>query len=311
MAISEAMNGLFVDGLYLRLRSRVHGTYLHAERDGVGLSLLPRGAVGYPAEAAVWRVHRFLRDGVNYVLIHGAAYGRYLALSDEPATPGCVGMRAVQRGFDDPVLDAVMWKPAAVPDAPAGHVLMRHLLNGTLRANGRFRVWNNGVSIDMYFGNRSTMRQWMVEVVPPRPQGYVPVLPAPSETPRRHTFLFWRPRAPGVARRRIIRYLLPQQPLNFGPGHKVPSFAFYSPSVYNLRTQMGIRVHDGEIGVTIMCVQAGLYGRLTPLITDLPHIDEPLHIVVYLAGTPGENFAVFLVVPAQAIVYPNVDAEGP
>nr|CAB3468214.1 unnamed protein product [Digitaria exilis] len=172
MPLPAAMDGLFADGVYLRLRSRARGTYLHAEKDGVGLSLLPRGGDdGAPAEAGVWRVHRVQRDGDNYVLLHGAAYGRYLALSDEAAPHGCVGKRAVQRGYDDPELDAVMWKPSAVPDAPAGHVLMRHLLNGTLRANGRFRVWNNGVSIDMYFGNRSTMRQWIVEVVPPRPQG--------------------------------------------------------------------------------------------------------------------------------------------
>ncbi|KAF8648298.1 hypothetical protein HU200_064877 [Digitaria exilis] len=255
MPLPAAMDGLFADGVYLRLRSRARGTYLHAEKDGVGLSLLPRGGDdGAPAEAGVWRVHRVQRDGDNYVLLHGAAYGRYLALSDEAAPHGCVGKRAVQRGYDDPELDAVMWKPSAVSDAPAGHVLMRHLLNGTLRANGRFRVWNNGVSIDMYFGNRSTMRQWIVEVVPPRPQGYVPVLPAPSETLQHHTFLFWWPGAPEGARRRTIRYLHADQPLDFGPASNVPSFSYCSRSVYDLRNQLGIRVNHGHILGTIMCV---------------------------------------------------------
>jgi hypothetical protein len=73
----------------------------------------------------------------------------------------------------------------------------------------------------------------------------------------------------------------------------LPGFHFYGNSVLNLRTQVGIRVNEGEIFGTRMCVQAGLYGRLTPLVTDLHHSEEPMNIVVYTAGTPGENFAVF------------------
>ena len=127
-------------------------------------------------------MHRVLRDGIHYVLLHGAAYGLYLALSTDEAAPppqGCVGSRVVQRGFDHPGLDAVMWRPVPVADG-GGYVLLRHVYNGNLRANGRFRFWNNsGVSLDYYFGTRSTMRHWRVELVPPRPQG-APDLPHPS-----------------------------------------------------------------------------------------------------------------------------------
>ena len=43
---------LFPDGIHVRLRSRVHGTYLHADEDGVGVSLRPRGGGGEVPSAA-------------------------------------------------------------------------------------------------------------------------------------------------------------------------------------------------------------------------------------------------------------------
>jgi len=171
----------FPDGTHVRLRSRVRrASYLHADEDGVGVSLRPLGRE--PTLNAVWRVHRVLRDGIDYVLLHGAAYGRYLALSpgeEEPAGPDR-GVPAIQRGYDARDLDAVMWRPVAVAGANSGgYVRMRHVYNGNLRANGRFRPWNTRVTVDQYFGTRSTMRHWSVEVVPPR-QGPPPALPLPT-----------------------------------------------------------------------------------------------------------------------------------
>lgn len=43
----------FHDRDHVRLRSRVHGTYLHADEDGRGVSLQPTGA----SLTAVWTVH--------------------------------------------------------------------------------------------------------------------------------------------------------------------------------------------------------------------------------------------------------------
>jgi len=166
----------FPDGAHVRLRSRVHGGYLHADEDGAGISL--RWLRRRSANAA-WRVQRILHDGTNCVLLHSAAYGRYLAASPDPAPPGHRGHRVVQGDYgEEEGVDPVLWKP--VGSGHAGYVLLRHVYNGNLRANGRFCFWNNsGVSLDYYFGTRSTMRHWRVEVVPPRPQG-APDLPHPT-----------------------------------------------------------------------------------------------------------------------------------
>ncbi|CAN6356072.1 unnamed protein product [Urochloa humidicola] len=64
----------FPEGAHVRLRSRVHGEYLHADEDGVWVSLRRRRSV-----CAAWRVERVLLDGATCVLLHSAAYGRYLA----------------------------------------------------------------------------------------------------------------------------------------------------------------------------------------------------------------------------------------
>jgi hypothetical protein len=170
----------FPDGIHVRLRSRVRrASYLHADEDGVGVSLLPLGR--QPTLNAVWRVHRVLRDGIDYVLLHGAAYGRYLALSpDEEEPAGHRGVPAIQRGYDSRDLDAVMWRPVAVAGSnSSGYLRMRHVYNGNLRANGRFRPWITCVTVDQYFGTTSTMRHWSVEVVPHR-QGPPPALPLPT-----------------------------------------------------------------------------------------------------------------------------------
>ncbi|CAL5037133.1 unnamed protein product [Urochloa decumbens] len=296
---------VFNEGTHVRLRSRVHGTYLHADDDGVGLTLRPRNYD--PPLAAVWRVHRIQRDGIEYALFCGAAYGRYLALSPaEHAPPGCRGRRAVQRPYDDPELDAVMWRPATASGGFGGgadYVLLRHVHNGTLRANGRFRIWNNHVSIDHYFGTRSTMRHWRVEVVPPR-QGPPPYpIPVPDLGRRSRLLSHFRRfqrrkrKEPEADRRRKIRCLYSDQPLNFAPAN-VPSFYFYGRSVYNLRFQVGIRANPEDVLGTRMCVQAGSYGRLTPLVTDLPHSEEPMNIVVYTAAAAE----------AAGLVYPDADA---
>ncbi|ONM15125.1 hypothetical protein ZEAMMB73_Zm00001d002701 [Zea mays] len=58
------------DGTHRRLRSRTRRTYLHTDKDGVGVSLRPLGRE--PALNAVWRVH---------MALHGAAYSWYLARS--------------------------------------------------------------------------------------------------------------------------------------------------------------------------------------------------------------------------------------
>ncbi|CAD6337607.1 unnamed protein product [Miscanthus lutarioriparius] len=99
----------FPDGMHLRLRNRKHGTYLHADEDGVYVSLsLHRASLN-----TAWQVHRVLRDGGNeYVLLHSAAYGRYLALSPDQVSLVYVGHHAVQGVYESPEQDDVLWRPS-------------------------------------------------------------------------------------------------------------------------------------------------------------------------------------------------------
>jgi hypothetical protein len=146
----------FPDGAHVRLRSLVRRKYLHADEDGTGVFLSPVRASQY----AAWRVHRVVRNDVPFVLLHCAAFGRYLAATDEPAPPGHRGQLVVQGMYDHPDENDVVW---TVDEAEGGYgVLLHHVSGRLLRANGRRRTWNNGVSVD-HPGNRSTMMHWVVE----------------------------------------------------------------------------------------------------------------------------------------------------
>nr|CAB3469787.1 unnamed protein product [Digitaria exilis] len=137
---------LFPDQAYVRLRSRVRGGYLHADEDGVHL---------VPGE-----------EGVTYLLLHSAAYGRYLACTTAEAPRGHRGNAADLRLYTTPEQQDVLW--VAVRNGE--HVRLRHVSNGLLRANGRYRRWLNGVSVEHDANTQSTMTHWMVKVIPPREQ---------------------------------------------------------------------------------------------------------------------------------------------
>jgi hypothetical protein len=53
--------------------------------------------------------------------------------------------------------------------------------------------------------------------------------------------------------------------------------------VYRLRAEP-----FASIGMTL-CARAGLCGRLTPLVTDLPRSEEPMDVVILTTGSPGDN----------------------
>jgi len=69
------------------------------------------------------------------------------------------------------------------------------------------------------------------------------------------------------------------------------TFDFCGQSVYRLRGEVSIQLAEpfASIGMTL-CVWAGLCGRLTPLVTDLPRCEEPMDIVVLATNSYGENF---------------------
>ncbi|TKW20082.1 hypothetical protein SEVIR_4G061700v4 [Setaria viridis] len=186
----------FPEGAHVRLRSRVHGGYLHAGEDGVGVSLSwgRRSSMN-----AAWQVHRMTIDGTTYVLLHSAAYGRYLAASPHPAPPGHRGHSVVQGDYGEQGVNPILWKP--VGSGHAGYVLLRHVSYRFLPANGRYRLWLSGAPVDD-FDNQSTMMDWKVEAIPPRPAP--PVLPPPTPIKRGGCCsLFLLHQEPGVLEKTI------------------------------------------------------------------------------------------------------------
>uniref|UniRef100_M8BUL6 Uncharacterized protein n=1 Tax=Aegilops tauschii TaxID=37682 RepID=M8BUL6_AEGTA len=308
----------FQDGEHVRLRSRVHGTYLHADEDGHGVSLPRRGA----SMNGVWSVHIYHRDGPQ-LLLYSAAYGRYLAATDARATPGHRGFRAVQCDYDRRHMEAIKWhavwaesenyvvlrdvagrclrankrylsrnngcdydrrhmeaiKWHAVWAESENYVVLRDVAGRCLRANKRYLSRNNGVSVDDIddINNVSTMMHlhWFVELIPARDG--IPPLPRP----------IWHP-FPG-----IVTAVLPSRMILYvregADGSRITrgSFKFSGRSVFRLRKKLVRRLRAiMDVSKLVVCVEAGAFGRLTPLVVDLPRSRHNLHIVVIEAGTP-------------------------
>jgi hypothetical protein len=91
-----------------------------------------------------------------------------------------------------------------------------------------------------------------------------------------------------IDQERQIRYFLAG---NDGKFLTMGAFRFLGRSVLNLTNQMAIKV-DEDVSAITLCVYAGVFGRLTPLVVDLPRNQEPLNIVVLPISSPGENSAV-------------------
>ncbi|KAI4976844.1 hypothetical protein ZWY2020_050451 [Hordeum vulgare] len=172
-----ATDGPFRDGQHVRLRSRVHDTYyLHADDDGESVSISRRR---YSLNAA-WTVHIYHGDG-SHLLLHSAAYGRYLAA----ASAGVVRPLRLPRR-------AARLRPAGAGSHHVagrrgglrvrGGVLLRNIGGCYLCAGGRLRRylrWNTRVSLE-YTDNVSATMHWIVE--PIRPRARPPLIPGPIRT---------------------------------------------------------------------------------------------------------------------------------
>ncbi|KAF7106860.1 hypothetical protein CFC21_107565 [Triticum aestivum] len=276
----------FHDRQHVWLRSCVHGTYLNADSDGKSVSLRQRRE----SLKAAWAVHIYQGD-VPYLLLYSAAYGRYLAATATPAPLAHLGFRAEQRDYDQPVVPAIMWRATAT--GFGNDVLLRNVGGRYLRANGKhtskYLRWNNGVTVDDV-DNVSTMMHWTVEPIPLRgpdmPQpGFA--APIPSRIPRELSAMLGRERGAW----RLIRFVRASAEGEYAEdGNGWTEFQFRGRYVYHLRNELAKRINaEVHLFELAMCVRAGRYGRLTPLITNLPHgcNGETLQIVAYLSETPA------------------------
>ncbi|CAN6202426.1 unnamed protein product [Urochloa humidicola] len=117
----------FPDRARVRLQNIHTEYYLHADEDGVGVSLSLERA----SPNTVWQVRRVPRLGLGtyYLLLRSIPYDRYLGLSPEPAPQGRI---AVLRTCDDPGPndDDIIWDPIGVESLYA-EVLVRHARRDT------------------------------------------------------------------------------------------------------------------------------------------------------------------------------------
>ncbi|KAE8779326.1 hypothetical protein D1007_47660 [Hordeum vulgare] len=86
---------------------------------------------------AAWAVHLYQppHAQVPYLLLHSAAYSRYLAATGAPAPLGHRGHRVEQRSYDHPEAEAVFWM--AVRTEFGDDVLFQTLQRRQLCANGK------------------------------------------------------------------------------------------------------------------------------------------------------------------------------
>uniref|UniRef100_A0A3B6SBN8 Uncharacterized protein n=2 Tax=Triticum aestivum TaxID=4565 RepID=A0A3B6SBN8_WHEAT len=241
----------FHHGQHVRLRSRVHGTYLHADEDGHGVNLRFRRE----SMNAAWAVHRHPGKDGQFLLLHSAAYGHYLAATDVPAPPGHRGLRAILSKSEE-------------------EVYLRNIGGACLRANGRF--WNTDATIDYIedLDNISRKMLWVVEQIPARE--VMPPLPRPIGLP--HPML----------RSRMIMYMWRNI---LGGLITCGSFVFWGRSVFRLRNQLVRRLRpmidldDPELVMGLPTRD----GRMFPLVVDLPSSGHTLHIFLTIAGTPAHE----------------------
>ncbi|CAN6172629.1 unnamed protein product [Urochloa humidicola] len=246
----------FADRAHVRLRSRDFGTYLHADEDGWGVSQSPHRA----SLNTAWTVHRLERIGVTYVLFHGAAYGRYLALLPEPAPPGHpVVRRPAQSVYDTPIQGNLMWNVHPAADG-SDDVDLRHVEHGAF-----------------------LMPRFVVEPIPAR------LLPPdfPVETPNgiQHPLVL----------QRTIRYVQ----ANLSGIFILPwrTFQFHGRFVVDLVRYLMVILHVNFNDIAL-CVRAGFYGRLTPLVINLPISEEPMDVIVYHTNSAA----------ALELQHPDMDA---
>ncbi|RLM99323.1 uncharacterized protein C2845_PM06G04680 [Panicum miliaceum] len=167
----------FPDGMHLRLRNRATSAYLHADKDGMCVSL--RGSWTRELPSTEWVVHRQQREGTTYVLFHSAANGGYLAAKFKRARRGLRNRFVHVRRCEAPeVVDAfTLWEAFRAPGG-GDDVILRHGSNSVLVAVSS--DWPGVAALDYNDQNPTMVMRWVVaEAIPPRPGPQVP--PGPTK----------------------------------------------------------------------------------------------------------------------------------
>uniref|UniRef100_A0A0E0PGP3 Uncharacterized protein n=1 Tax=Oryza rufipogon TaxID=4529 RepID=A0A0E0PGP3_ORYRU len=264
---------------FVRLRSSVRSSrYLAAADDGTSVFLCGRRGV----HNAVWAVEPVIgvipgASAGPYVRLRGA-YGRYLVATNYGAGRGpSDGVVAEQRDLGvRPTPPGYLWQAFRRRDS----FVLRNGAGRYLRANGRFRRWHKDVSVAG--DNASTMMQWRVEVVPPMASR-----PSLVDLPAQ---LMHRTNPPVESDlSRVIRYVRADNAGRYGEQEWAP-VRVNTNNLTHLRLTMAERLGQNcDAGQITLCVRAGRYAHLSPLLVDLPMGNNPIHIVVLNHGTPARE----------------------
>uniref|UniRef100_A0ACD5W9L2 Uncharacterized protein n=1 Tax=Avena sativa TaxID=4498 RepID=A0ACD5W9L2_AVESA len=276
----------FKDGQYVRLFNRGRGGYLFADESGRGVSIDSRRGMVNTA----WAV-QILETETNYYVLFRGAYGRHLAVTRVVSPTGHIGCNAAQCIFDDPDDTHVMWWTA--PGKNGSVVLLHGTSAGlrALRANVRYRRWHKCVTVEAINRSRVTsMMEWEVEVIPLRVERPPYQLrPGGADTP-------WHP---GSSEKMEVNCVVADDN-GSTDGQVWEAIPFCGRSLLELGNVLAQRLGNGVNFQDItLFIQAGNLGQPTLLLTDLPHRDDRVDIVVFRVGTAGHD----------RLLFPDLDAE--
>ncbi|KQK07749.1 uncharacterized protein LOC104582764 [Brachypodium distachyon] len=278
------------DGVYfVRLRCQVRrNKYLAADDDGRSICLTGQRL----SHNTVWAVQHLAgspgAEGGPFVLLRGA-YGRYLFATDIQASTGPAhGVTAVQHGRPHRnTPQGLLWQAIRRRRS----FVLRSAAGRYLRANGKYLRWRMAVTVAGDTG--STMLQWSVEAVPARLERPTLVDPPAQEMRRR--------RAPATEQEvaRVVRYV---RAAASGAVDEAGwrTVRINTNSLMQLRLTLANLLGQNRSALhTTLCVRAGRYAELSPLLVNLPVSNDRIDIVIVAHGTPADS----------ALRYPNVEAD--
>ncbi|XP_062190979.1 uncharacterized protein LOC133894821 [Phragmites australis] len=261
---------------FVRLRCCARrGNYLAAGVDGQDVCLSSQRGL----HNAVWAVqHAAGPDGGPCVLFRGA-YGRYLLATDLQADTGpSHGVAAAQDDLSyNPPPPGMLWQAIRRRST----FVIRSSTGRYLRANGRYLRWRRAITVAG--DNGSTMMQWAIENVPIRMTR--PCILDP-------TYQLTHPRRPPPTESEVarqIRYVRGDANGNINEG-AWRMMQLYTNNLMQLRLTLACCMGASrDVTRTTLCIRAGRYGQLSPLLIDLPIGNNRIDIVVLTHGTQADD----------------------